>query len=107
MLQTTVKLDGKQLSFPVSYLLDRAIHTIQRTCRIMCAAAKCPLALHLYKTVFNILAAWHSVFGCPDPSRVFANPVIAYHYLLLLLMLLPVLSFTCGSGPLTVREDYL
>lgn len=47
MMQTIVKLEGKHLSFPVSYLLDRAIHTIQRTCCIICAATKCPLALHL------------------------------------------------------------
>lgn len=46
-MQTIVKLDGKHLSFPVSYLLDRAIHTIQRTCHSMCAATKSPLALHL------------------------------------------------------------
>jgi len=56
----------------------------------MCAATKCPLALQLRKNVLYISAVWHSVFRCPDPSRVFANPVIAYHYLLLLLMLLPV-----------------
>lgn len=46
-MQTIVKLDGKHLSFHVPYSLDRAIHTIQRTCHIVCAATKSPLALHL------------------------------------------------------------
>lgn len=46
-MPTIVKLDAKHLSLPVSYLLERAIHTIQRTCHIMCAATEFPLALHL------------------------------------------------------------